>query len=218
MPMTTRLIVLTCCLLVSSGYIRYNMEPERVPLRQPLSLLPDRMGTWTGGANIPLTDEISTILGVDDYVNRVFRRSSTPGDLVSLYIGYYESQRQGDTIHSPMNCLPGAGWLPISTTYAQIQVPTRSEPVTVKRVVIEKGLDRQVVLYWYHSHGRVIGNEYISKVTMVYDAVRLNRSDAALVRVVSPVGRGENAERVADERAVQFVQALFVDIDQYLPL
>lgn len=216
--MTTRLIVLTCCLLASSGYIRYRSEPERVPVRQRLELLPGKLDSWSGGPTIPLGDEVEKVLGVDDYVNRVYRRSMLPGDLVSLYIGYYESQRSGDTIHSPMNCLPGAGWLPVSTSYTQIHVPNRAAPVTVKRVVIQKGLDRQVVLYWYHSHGRVIGNEYVSKITMVYDAVRLNRSDAALVRVVSPVGRGADGERVADERAAAFVYALFNSIDEYLPV
>lgn len=215
--MTARLIVLTCCLLASSGYIRYSMEPERVPVRRALALMPTQMGGWTGGPLVPLSDEISAILGVNDYTNRVYR-GSAPGSVVSLYIGYYESQRAGSTIHSPMNCLPGAGWLPMSTSYLAIDVPNRAEPVTVKRVVIQKGLDKQVVLYWYHSHGRVIGNEYMSKAMMVYDAVRLNRSDAALVRVVSPVGSGPDGELIADERAVDFVQALFGEIDQFLPL
>ena len=214
--MTARLLILTCCLLASSGYIRYNLEPERVPIRQSLSLMPADMDGWSGGPHIPFTDDVLGVLGVDEYVNRIYRRSAT--DVVSLYIGFYESQRNGDTIHSPMNCLPGAGWIPISTTYVDIEVPNRAEPVTVKRVVIEKGLDRQVVLYWYHSHGRVIGNEYVSKVMMVYDAVRLNRSDAALVRVVSPIFPGSGGERLADQRAIEFVQALFTEIDDFIPV
>lgn len=212
--MTARLLILTFCLLASSGYVRYHMEPERVPPRQPLSQMPDQLGKWSGSPNVRLTDEILAVLGVDDYVNRVYRAS--PAEVVSLYVGYYESQRSGDTIHSPMNCLPGAGWQPMSTSYTSIPVATRSEPISVKRVVIQKGLDKQVVYYWYHSHGRVVGNEYTSKVLMVYDAVRLNRSDAALVRVVSPVG--QDGEASADRRATEFVRALFDQIDEFLPL
>jgi EpsI family protein len=212
--MTLRLIVLTACLITSWGYINHAMEVERVPARQRLDQMSDRLGAWSGGSRVPMTDEVLKVLGVDDYISRVY--TSGP-EVVSLYIGYYDSQRNGDTIHSPMNCLPGAGWQPMETSYVPISVPGRAEPITVKRVLIQKGLDKQVVLYWYHSHGRVIGNEYWSKVVMVYDAVRLNRSDAALVRVVSPVSHDDDNGR-ADRNAVEFVQSLFGQIDQYLPL
>jgi EpsI family protein len=139
-----------------------------------------------------------------------------------LYIGYYESQRQGDTIHSPLNCLPGAGWQPISKSYVPIPVSsagTEGRTITVNRYVIEKGLERQVVLYWYQSHGRVVANEYKSKVLMVYDAMRLNRSDAALVRVISGYvsSEGEEGERAADQRATEFTKQMFPLLDKYLP-
>jgi EpsI family protein len=158
------------------------------------------------------------VLGVDEYVNRVYE--SRDG-VASLYIGYYQSQRQGDTIHSPMNCLPGSGWEPLSRSYLTIPVGTDvkgSPEITVNRYVIQKGLDRQVVLYWYQSHGRAIANEYRSKIFMVYDAVRLNRTDAALVRVVSPrYGTDAAAEDRASDRAVAFVKAMFPLLDRYLP-
>jgi EpsI family protein len=212
--MTARLIALTLCLVGASGYINYAMEPERVPVRAPLATLADELGRWKAGQRVPLTPEVLEVLGVDDYVNRYY---TTKGAMVGLYIGYYESQRNGDTIHSPMNCLPGAGWLPTEVSYVSIPVAGRTDPVIVKRVIIQKGLDKQVVFYWYHSHGRVVGNEYWSKAYMVYDAVRLNRSDAALVRVVSPVV-GDGSEQAASDRAVDFVQALFGQIDHHLPL
>jgi EpsI family protein len=141
--------------------------------------------------------------------------------VASLYIGYYESQRQGDTIHSPLNCLPGSGWEPVSKSYVSIPVEAGSHAsanILVNQYVIQKGLDRQVVLYWYQSHGRVVANEYRSKIFMVYDAVRLNRSDAALVRVVSPVIGGDpGAEARAGDRAVAFVKTMFPLLDRYLP-
>ena len=96
---------------------------------------------------------------VDDYVNRVYVEAS--GAPVGVYIGYYASQRQGDTMHSPQNCLPGAGWRPIETGYQDL--PTGSASSRVNRYVIQKGLDRQVVLYWYQGRGRVVANEYINK-------------------------------------------------------
>ena len=213
--MTVRLVALTVLFVLSTGYVQYAMEPERVPLRQPLEEMSYQLGPWVGQDAAPLSDDVVSVLGVDEHVNRFYRASA--GNVVSLYIGYYESQRNGDTIHSPMNCLPGSGWLPMDTTYVDIAVPNRPEPIRVKRVLIQKGLDQQVVLYWYHSHGRVVGNEYWSKVLMVYDAVRLNRSDAALVRVVSPVGHSPGGEQAADARAVDFVQELFRSLDEHLP-
>lgn len=213
--MTPRLLILACCFVASTAYLNHAMEPERVPLRKPFSSMTMPVRDWVGGPQVKLTDEISTLLGVDDYVNRVYHRS--PREFVSLYIGYYDSQRDGDTIHSPMNCLPGAGWQPTSTSYVTVTVPRRDTPITVKRVIIEKGLDRQVVLYWYQSHGRVVANEYSSKVLMVYDAVRLHRSDAALVRVVTPLGSRDDSEQQGDARTVDFVQGLFEQIDDYLP-
>ena len=89
-------------------------------------------------------------------------------------------------------------------------MPTGSRPKSRSiRYVIEKGLEQQVVLYWYQSHGRVIANEYRSKIFMVYDAARLNRSDAALVRVTSAKLGSESTFQDADARAVEFVKSTF---------
>ena len=126
---------------------------------------------------------------MDEYLNLVYSKTA---DLpIGLYIGYYKSQREGDTMHSPLNCLPGAGWAPESQSYLTIPVSTSPgaapQPITVNRYLIRKGADRQLVLYWYQSHGRVVASEYSSKIFMVLDAIRTNRTDGALVRVITPV-------------------------------
>ena len=213
--MRNRLLVLTVVFVVAAGYTALAMRPEIVPLRKPLSELGSEVGRWSGKADPPLTNEVLAVLGVDEYISRTyFAPREAP---VSLYVGYYQSQREGDTIHSPMNCLPGAGWQPTKIGRARLTVPTRDQPLEVNRILIEKGLSRQVVLYWYQSHGRVIASEYTSKVYMVYDALRTNRSDAALVRVVSPVLSSERDERAAEQRAISFAQTLFPQLEQYLP-
>jgi EpsI family protein len=213
--MTVRLTALALCFLAFTAFSRHATRPEQVPPRQSLADMPLSLGRWSGQDGPPFSREILGELGVDDYITRIYQAG--PRDVVSLYIGYYKSQRSGDTIHSPMNCLPGAGWQPTQTSYVHVDVPGRPAPITIKRVLIEKGIDRQVVLYWYHSHGRVIGSEYWSKAFMIYDALRLNRSDAALVRVVSPVGLSDGAEEQADARATEFVQTMFGQLDAYLP-
>jgi EpsI family protein len=135
---------------------------------------------------------------------------------VSLYIGYYGSQRQGDTIHSPQNCLPGAGWQPVEGGRVPLDVDGRR--VTVNRYVIQKGLDRQVVLYWYQGRGRVVANEYANKLWLMLDAARLHRSDGALVRVVAPVLRSPGGSlAAADDAAAAFTRTIFPRLPAHLP-
>ena len=116
---------------------------EAVVPRVPLAALPLALGDWHGREAAPLADDVLAQLGVDDYVNRQYTRAGAPP--VGVYVGYYASQRQGDTIHSPQNCLPGAGWLPTETTVTPLRAGDRSVPVN--QFVIQKALDRQVVLY-----------------------------------------------------------------------
>ena len=211
--MVKRIGILSVCLLVSAAYVATASKTEYVPPRETLSAFPYRVGKWQGQAAPDFDAEILAVLGVDDYTNRLY--TDAAGTPLGLYIGYYGSQRQGDTIHSPMNCLPGSGWEPISRTYIDIPVQGGLQPtITVNRYLIRKGLDEQVVLYWYQSHGRAIANEYRSKLFMVYDAVRLNRTDAALVRVVSPkIG----TEEVSESRAIDFVRAIYPLLGNYIP-
>jgi EpsI family protein len=136
---------------------------------------------------------------------------------IGLYVGYYGSQRQGDTMHSPLNCLPGAGWSPVSFRRMSISVPSSAEAsrdITVNRYVIEKGLDRQLVLYWYQGHGRVVASEYLGKIYMVLDAIRTNRTDGAMVRIIAPI---VTDEAHAEAQAVGFAQVLFPLLGRYLP-
>jgi EpsI family protein len=213
--MTARLLVIAACALVATGLSVRARQPEQVPLREPLRDLPLQLESWRGREAASFSAEILAVLGVDEYLSRYYKASNAPA--VSLYVGYYQSQREGDTIHSPMNCLPGAGWQPVETDIVVIPVVGRQEPLHVNRVVIQKGLDRQVALYWYQSHGRVIANEYWSKMFMVYDAVRLNRSDAALVRVVSPIDSKDADANPATDRATAFVRALWPALERHLP-
>ena len=210
-----RLLLLACCFAATAFVSARAMRPEVVPLREPLSDLPTKLDTWFSKDAPPLADDIVSTLGVDEYTNRLY---SAPGGIpISLYVGFYGSQRQGDTIHSPLNCLPGAGWQAVSRETVTMPVAGRAEGIGINRFLIQKGLDRQVVLYWYQSHGRVIASEYASKAYLVWDALRLHRSDAALVRVITPILARQDSEAAADERARRFVSALFPHLERFLP-
>ena len=216
--MIARISIVSLLLLVSAGVIAKASRIEDVPPRQPFAQFPLQIDVWRGKDTARFSDEIMKVLGADDYLSRYYH--ALQQGTVGLYIGYYKSQRQGDTMHSPLNCLPGAGWQPLEKSYLPIQVTDANgvqSEITVNRYVIEKGLEQQVVLYWYQSHGRVIANEYRSKIFMVYDAARLNRSDAALVRVTSPRLASDQGLQSAEERAVGFVKKIFPLLADHLP-
>jgi len=217
--MILRIAVLSATLLLGVALIASASRTEAVPARESLKQFPMSVDGWRGLDEPDFAPDILAVLGVDEYVNRSYRSSA---GTVGLYVGFYESQRQGDTMHSPMNCLPGAGWEPVSSEHLDIPVVSQGAPrtISVNYYVIEKGLNRHVVLYWYQSHGRVVANEYRSRVLMVLDAMKLNRTDAALVRVVSAViTEGGSTQDQASQVTVEFVNGRYeVVFDKNTPI
>jgi EpsI family protein len=183
--------------------------------------LPWQIDGWSGRPGEALDRESIAVLGVDDFVNRVYTHAGEAP--IAVYVGYYGSQRQGDTIHSPLNCLPGAGWQPIARTRLELRVRRTPQDVAerkivVNRMTIEKGTDRAVVLYWYQGHGRVVASEYWGRALLAYDAFRLHRTDGALVRVIAPIAPDAPGAETASERsAIAFVRALFPALAPSLP-
>jgi EpsI family protein len=212
-----RAIVIAACMLAAALYLAHASRAEVIPPREPLLKLPMQFDDWRGRREPDLTGEIVTLLGVDDYIYRSYTRGS---DAASLYVGYHTTQREGDTIHSPLNCLPGAGWQPLEQGRTHIPVrqstaPGAAAPIEVNRVVIGKGLGRQLVVYWYQSHRRVVASEYWGKVYTVLDAVRYNRTDAALVRVVVPIR--SDAQSAAESAAIDFIKSLYPRLTVHFP-
>ena len=207
--MLTRAIAAAVLIVVAGVYASGASGPELVPPRAPLEQAPTSLGPWRGHEASPLADDIVAQLGVDDYINR--RYVADGAAPISLYAGYYASQRQGDTIHSPQNCLPGAGWQPVFSDRAEIDA---GRPVSVNRFVIQKGLDRQAVYYWYQGRGRVVANEFANKGWLMLDAARLRRTDGGLVRLITPITTTPDA---AFASLTSFTRALFPHLSLHLP-
>ena len=214
--MVTRAAILFCCLMGGAVVIASANRPEERVARLPFAQFPLQIEEWRGAPQPPMEPKVLAVLGVDDYLTRAYYTPDQSG-LVGLYLGYYGSQRQGDTMHSPLNCLPGAGWAPLSNT--RVSIPVLGVSIVVNRYIIQKGLDRQLVLYWYQSHGRVVASEYWSKFYLIRDAVRLNRTDGAIVRVIAPIAIGsEDGGEAAERIATRFVRVLYPMLSPYLPL
>jgi EpsI family protein len=162
--------------------------------------LPLAIGDWRGADSSALDSETRRLLAADGIVNRVYTRS---GDVpVELYIAYYERQRPGVSIHSPLHCLPGSGWEIASMDHVALDQPGTAR---VRRLIVQKDRMRALVLYWYAIHGRMVTSETASRMYLLGDRARFGRNDAALVRVVVPLAAGDDR---ATSHGVRFIRDL----------
>ncbi|HEX8068902.1 MAG TPA: EpsI family protein [Pyrinomonadaceae bacterium] len=192
--------------LVINGWQRAG---EAHAPRRPLAGFPAQLGRWQQlGADTRLDAATEAVLRADDYLVRDY---ATPdGAAANFYVGFYATQRNGATYHSPLNCLPGSGWVLSEPGRILIQPAAGGPPIEANRYVVEHGGDnRQVLVYWYQGRGRAVASEYWGKIYTVWDSVRRRRSDGAMVRVMVPV-RGSEADalKLAADLAAQAAPAL----------
>ncbi len=201
--------VLFCIILGAAFALHAVSHGEPTLPIHPLSSISLQISGWQG-RDEAFEEKYVQALGVTDWVLRSYQKPGVPP--IGLYIGFYRSQRTGATIHSPKNCLPGAGWQPVENRIIHISASDGSK-VPVNLYVIQKGMDKQVVLYWYQSHGRVVASEYWGKFYLVADAIRLNRTDAAIIRIVTPMEQ----ESAAQQRAVSFAENIIGQVNSAIP-
>jgi EpsI family protein len=150
-----------------------------------LNGFPQQIGDWKQtGVDGQLDEPTLEVLRASDYLLRDYRRAD--GQSANFYVGYYASQRDGATFHSPLNCLPGSGWTLNEPGRITITSPDGSSFVA-NRYVIQNGGQRLAMIYWYQGRGRAVASEYWGKVYTVIDSVRLRRSDAAMIRITVPI-------------------------------
>ena len=208
-----RFLLVAALLIGAGGFLRTRGKAEPLVARKDLDSFPKEIGQWEDVREIPIGPDAREVLGDGDFLQRTYsRQPNEPG--VDFYLAYFPSQRTGNTMHSPQNCLPGAGWTP--TQHSRIVVAGLGGPITINLYVIAKGLDLQVTLYWYQAHGRVVASEYWAKIYLVSDAIAMNRTDGALVRVMTPISAGEPLED-GKNRALDFAEHLLPVLEDYVP-
>jgi EpsI family protein len=157
--------------------------------------------------------KLVNILGVEDYLMRSYTNPS--GGNLLVYVGYYETQSEGDIIHSPKHCLPGAGWQPVYAGTEILKLDTGSrDPVEINKYVVQKGTERELIFYWYHSRGRVVASEYADKLYLIWDSILKKRSDGALIRFSSRIYPDESRTQA---HMLSFIQQFFPVLQEYLP-
>jgi EpsI family protein len=198
-------------LTLSGALLLKVRAQEVVPLRAPLTSFTAAVGSFTA-EDVRISEEERRVAGMSDYIMRLYRDPADSSAIFSLYVGYYDAQTQGKSIHSPKNCLPGAGWEPIFSGVRTITMPGGGAH-TVNRYIIGNGRVKALVYYWYQGRGRIASDEYRVKYELLRDKALAGRSEEALVRIVVPLGAdtssARTAEALADRAAIATIGPLF---------
>ncbi|MGH9414661.1 MAG: exosortase C-terminal domain/associated protein EpsI [Terriglobales bacterium] len=182
-----RWLLLGIVLLATFGIrTRLGTAPS-VTLHQGFASFPAQVGKWTLASQPALSSEVVAVLQADDYMVNDY--TDAQGQQAQLFVAYYRSQQAGDSMHSPKDCLPGAGWEPIRSD--TVALTAAGPQATINRYLVERDGQQELVLYWYQAQEHIIASEYWGKVLLVWDAMRHGRRDGAIVRVVVAKGANE---------------------------
>ena len=195
-----RIVLVIVFLLLQAGIYYTISAKEFIPDIGPWSRFPAEVQGWKANADEPIDADALATLKPDDYLNRNY--VSGKNQILNLFVGYFNSRRNGRAPHSPEWCLPGAGWKTVSTRVVSIDTGSRN-PLPANEYVVEKGGDRQLVVYWYHQGERVMSSEVLAQFYAIPDMILHGRTDTSLVRIIAPVSgnRVEAARDVAFEFA-----------------
>jgi EpsI family protein len=201
-------------LLTASGVVLFTRAgSDLIPVSVPLPQVPNSIAGWSG-SELQIDQETLRVLGNGKFLSRAYTQNGEP-PAIGLFIAYFPTQRAGITIHSPKNCLPGTGWSFEWSHYVDLK-DARGKSHKVGEYIVANGDDRKFVIYWYEAHGRSVANEYLAKMYMVTDAMRMNRTDGALVRVTTPIDPTEGP-LPAKARAEAFTAQLAPILPQFIP-
>ncbi len=202
-------------LIAAAGVARHLAragEREAVPPRRRLAEFPPQLGAWRQVDEQTLSAGAFRELRPDDYLSRTY--VDDRGFTVFLSISYYASQRHRQAIHSPQNCLPGAGW---TMSDHRLHSLDGAAEARINEYLIAKDNVQMLAFYWYHGRGRIVANEYLGRLRTIRDAMLLGRTDGALVRVIAPLGNGAGAAEQARQSGLGFVRELLPLLPAYIP-
>ncbi len=206
--------LLTVLLVLQGAVLLSYSRPESLPPSKPLADFPVQIADWTRRADGVMEKEVLDTLQADDVLIRDYQNSQVAS--LNLFIAAFRSQRNGKAPHSPKNCLPGSGWVQQSATTESIPLNASGAKIEANRYLIAKGDSRSLVYYWYQSRDRSVANEYKAKYYVVEDAIRYNRTDTALVRVVIALQNNEQIP-AADKVVRDFIVKTYPSLREYLP-
>ncbi len=206
-------LIASSIMIFTAIFLNYINHSEDVHPNKPFSTFPKQIGEWKG-IEQRFDDRIYDVLGVDDSFLATYRNSN--GGQVQLYIGFYQSQREGDLIHSPKHCMPGAGWNIVSSSIEELNVSnTDYNKIETIRFKLKNGIHEQAVLYWFQSRGRIISSEYLQKIYLVIDSITRHRTDGSFVRLIAPIHDGDEEKTLVYIK--DFAKLIFPILTEYIP-
>jgi len=216
-PATGALIAVA--VMTAGSATALQLMPNRVAAeieRTPLGLFPDEVAGYRGQSRV-LEPDIERVLGADDYLAKSFWQEGSPP--IELFVAFYEDQAGTRGIHSPQVCLPAGGWEVAGwrqdTVALDPSVPGEPQ-IRMNRAVIQKGQARQLVIYWLEQRGRRVANDFHAKLITAYDSITRGRDDGALVRLTTPILRGETPD-MAEDRLRRFIGAVMAHLPEHVP-
>jgi EpsI family protein len=207
--------ILSAVLILQATLFYGFSRAEKVPSHQALANFSLANPDWKMSQELEIDKESLAVLNADDIMSRAYVNQNT-GQMATLFVAYFSTQRTGKAPHSPKNCLPGSGWAASQSGTVAIRIPGEAEPIRVNEYIVSRGDNESVVLYWYQSHDRIVASEYSAKIYTVLDSIRYDRSDTALVRVVVNVHNGDRSQAL--QTATSFVKSFFEPLRRYLPV
>jgi EpsI family protein len=211
---SSRFLVIAALMLATAIGLQLHSQNEVLMPRQALSSFPAQIAGWKGTDAPPLNQESLDILGHPEYLLRDYTDEASQ-EKIELFIAYYPTQKVGETPHTPAHCLVGAGWIPTSRQIVRVFGPN-GVLFPVNRFVVSKDGERQLALYWFEAQGRRVASEYRLKYYLVSDAIRMNRSDGALIRIMTQINEGESVDD-AQKSAMDFVNKFLPLLNNYIP-
>jgi exosortase D (VPLPA-CTERM-specific) len=205
-------VVAVVLLVLTMGLSQGVEFREKIPIKQPLNQFPLQVGKWIG---MPESMDYKFLkeLRFTDYV--IVNYKDPFSSTVNFYMAYFESQRKGESIHSPETCLPGGGWEYKEAGVISVPIPGGGS-MQVNRAFIEKSGSQQLIYYWFSQRGRNLTNLYQLKIYGFWDALTKQRTDGAMIRVVTPVDKSERLED-AEARLQGFIMAIVPIVEAYIP-
>ena len=184
--------------------------------REPFALFPRQIGDWSGSTAL-LDANVERVLGASDYLNATYATSQDPG-VVNMFVAFYNKQTDGSGIHSPEVCLPVGGWEIFSLAPQMVDFSAAGYGrFEVNRAVIQKGLSKQLVYYWFEQRGKRMVNDFRAKLSVVYDGLTIGRTDGALIRYVTPIAEDET-ESEAEARLMGFIGQSLPPLPRFVPM
>ncbi len=179
-----------------------------------LGNFPMTIGEWSGQREF-VPPDIITLSGAEDALNALYRNNQN--SVISLYVGYRGSPfgESENFFHSPSVCLPSSGWKTMSIgTHSIPDVPSFGT-IVVKKMIIERMGERQLVYYWFQTKSRVSHDVNINRFHLTLHALKRDNTHDLFIRPIMPMKKGQKEEE-AEKKMDQFVRDFMVEMEKFL--